>query len=317
MRRGAGIAGWFLAVVLIALGAAGLVTGMDASPAAGGRPELTMAGDAEVGAALDAAQAELEALTADVEALGTQARGALAAMNANDRSTLDAAIATGDELVARIDARSLAIRLALEDVPLLGTPQGEYRVSPAVRARRDQLLTALEATGGLEDSWTRLTLGSVNAASMSEALARHDEAVLAAAGLGRQGKYDEAVRTLADADAAIKGARALRDRLAATVDVSTLDSWLDRNAAYDQALAGLYRALRNVGGRVTKDVREAVKAEKAAKDGLPPDNRAMVIIMADIGRGGMNEAVIAIETARGHLVEALEPAAAGSPIPVP
>jgi hypothetical protein len=152
---------------------------------------------------------------------------------------------------------------------------------------------------------------------MSEALARHDEAVLAAAALGRQGRYAEAIRTLAGADTAIEDARALRDRLAATVDVSTLDIWLDRNAAYDRALTGLYRALRNVGGRVTRDVRAAVRAEKAAKDQLPSDNRAMVIIMADIGRGGMNEAVIAIETARGRLAEALRPEAEGSSSPVP
>jgi hypothetical protein len=317
MRRVALAVGWFLAIVLIALGAAGLVTGMDVSPAEGGRPELTMAGDAEVGEALDDAQVELEALAADVEALGTQARGALAALTASDRATVDAAIASGDELVARIDARSLAIKLALQDIPLLDTPEGEYQVSPAVRARRDRLLATLEATAGLEDSWTRLTLGSVTAATMSEALARHDEAVLAAAALGRQGRYAEAIRTLAGADTAIEDARALRDRLAATVDVSTLDIWLDRNAAYDRALTGLYRALRNVGGRVTRDVRAAVRAEKAAKDQLPSDNRAMVIIMADIGRGGMNEAVIAIETARGRLAEALRPEAEGSSSPVP
>jgi hypothetical protein len=313
MRRVAGIAGWCLAIALIALGAAGLVTGMDAAPAENGRPELTAAGDAEVGAALDAVEAELETLAADVESLGTQARGALAAMTASDRETVEAAVAAGDDLVARIDARSLAIRLALEDIPLLGTPAGEYRVSPAVRARRDRLLASLEATSDLESSWARLTQGSITATSMSEALARHDEAILAAAALGRQGEYEKAIETLDGADAAIADARALRDRLAATVDVSTLDGWLDRNADYDAALRRLYGALRTVGGRVTKDVREAVDAERAAKDRLPPDARAMVVIMADIGRGGMNEAVIAIETARGRLAEALEPAVEASP----
>jgi hypothetical protein len=234
-------------------------------------------------------------------------------MTARDRETVEAAVAAGDDLVARIDARSLAIRLALEDIPLLGTPAGEYRVSPAVRARRDRLLASLEATSDLESSWARLTQGSITATSMSEALARHDEAILAAAALGRQGEYEKAIETLDGADAAIADARALRDRLAATVDVSTLDGWLDRNADYDAALRRLYGALRTVGGRVTKDVREAVDAERAAKDRLPPDARAMVVIMADIGRGGMNEAVIAIETARGRLAEALEPAVEASP----
>jgi len=317
MRRAAGILGWLLAVVVIALGAAGLVTGMDAAPGEGSRPELTAAGDAEVTVALDAAQAEFEALAADVEALGTQARGALASLTANDRETAAAAIAAGDDLVARIDARSLAVRLALGDVPLLDTPAAEYRVSQDVRDRRDRLLAALDATSGLEDAWTRLTTGSVSASQMSELLAAHDEAVLAAAALGRQGKYDAAIKTLDGADTAIADARALRDRLARTVDVTTLDAWLDRNAAYDVALRGLYRALRDVGGRVTQDVRDAVKAERAAKERLPPDSRAMVLIMADIGRGGMNEAVIGIEEARGRLAEALQPAASSSPTVAP
>jgi hypothetical protein len=65
--------------------------------------------------------------------------------------------------------------------------------------------------------------------------------------------------------------------------------------------------LRDVGGRVTGSVREAVAAEEAARARLPPDARGMVLIMADIGRGGMNGAVIAIEEARGRLADALEP----------
>ena len=51
-------------------------------------------------------------------------------------------------------------------------------------------------------------------------------------------------------------------------------------------------------------------AERKAQDRLPPDTRGLVLIMAEIGRGGMNGAVIAIEQARGQLAEALaEPAA--------
>ena len=49
--------------------------------------------------------------------------------------------------------------------------------------------------------------------------------------------------------------------------------------------------------------------ERKAKDRLPPDTRGLVLIMAEIGRGGMNGAVIAIEEARGQLSAAvLEPA---------
>ena len=92
------------------------------------------------------------------------------------------------------------------------------------------------------------------------------------------------------------------------VDVTVLDEWLDRNEAYDVALRGLYVALEDVGGRVTDDVRDAIAAEKAAKERLPPDSRGLILIMAEIGRGGMNGAVIAIEETKGRLAATLEPA---------
>ena len=49
----------------------------------------------------------------------------------------------------------------------------------------------------------------------------------------------------------------------------------------------------------------AVKAEAAARARLPPDTRGLVIIMSEIGRGGMNGAVIAIEEAR-ELADAID-----------
>ncbi|HEX6869172.1 MAG TPA: hypothetical protein VF119_10230, partial [Candidatus Limnocylindrales bacterium] len=56
--------------------------------------------------------------------------------------------------------------------------------------------------------------------------------------------------------------------------------------------------------------------EEAARAKLPPDPSALVIIMADIGRVGMNGAVIGIEDARSALADALDAAdAAGSDAP--
>jgi hypothetical protein len=313
--------GWLGLVTVIALGAAGIVAAMDAPPTSIPRPELTAAGDAQVTPALDAAEGQLTALSTEVDDLGTQARGALAALTGNKFDTVDAAVAAGDQLVTAILARSAAIATQLHDVPLLDTPTGVYQVSAQVRARRDRLAGALDATTGLREAWTRLTVGSVAATRMSSLLAAHDDAVLKAAAFGRQAHYNDAVKTLADAEAAIADARSLRDRLANTVDVTTIDAWLDRNAAYDTALKRLYRALRDVGGRVTNEVRDAIAAEKAAKDRLPPDTRGLVLIMSDIGRGGMSDAVIAIEDAKGRLAEALHPpdevSPGGSPAPSP
>jgi len=50
---------------------------------------------------------------------------------------------------------------------------------------------------------------------------------------------------------------------------------------------------------------------------LPPDARGLVLIMSDIGRGGMNDAVITIEEARGKLADALAPAPAPDASPAP
>jgi hypothetical protein len=308
---------WLVAVVVIALGAAGLVTGMDPPPSEGGRAELTTNGDEIVTPALDAVEADLGRLARDVDALAVESRGALAALNGTDLETVQVAVVRGDELVASIGRRTLAIRAALEATPLIGTPQADYEVSAAVRARHERLGDALSATSGLDAAWDRLTTGSLAASRLSEQLSAHDAAVLKAAEQGRDADYDTAADTLDGADTAITAARALRDKLAATVDVTVLDQWLDRNAAYDKALRGLYLALRDVGGRVTKDVRAAIDAERAAKDRLPPDSRGLIVIMSEIGRGGMNSAVIAIEQARGRLTDALAATGAdGSPSPV-
>jgi len=306
-----GALAWLVAVLAIALGAAGLVTAMDAPPT-GDRPEWTSRGDAVVTPALDAIQTDLATLSADVDALGIQARGALASLVGSDMAAVDAAIAAGDGLLVEITLRVAAIQAGLDAVPLIGTPAAGYQVSRTVQDRHDRLRAAVAEVDGLDGAWLRLTTGSVAATRLSSLLAAHDQAVLDAAELGRDADYPAALTTLDAADTAIADSRRLRDVLASTVDVTVLDQWLDRNAGYDVALRGLYQALDDVGGRVTKAVREAIDAEKAAKERLPADSRGLILIMAEIGRGGMNGAVIAIEEARGRLADAL-----ASPPPEP
>lgn len=308
-----GALAWLVAVLAIALGAAGLVTAMDA-PRTDDRPEWTSRGDALVTPALAAIETDLATLSADVDALGIQARGALASLVGSDMATVDDAIAAGDGLLVEITLRVAAIRAALEAVPLIGTPAAGYQVSTVVRDRHDRLRAAVAEVDGLDDAWVRLTTGSVAASRLSSLLAAHDQAVLDAAELGRKADYAAAIATLDVADTAITDSRRLRDVLATTVDVTVLDQWLDRNAGYDVALRGLYQALEDVGGRVTRAVRDAIDAEKAAKERLPADSRGLILIMAEIGRGGMNGAVIAIEEARGRLAGAL---ASPTPRPAP
>ena len=56
---------------------------------------------------------------------------------------------------------------------------------------------------------------------------------------------------------------------------------------------------------MTPDVRAAYDAEAAARERLPADTKGLVIILSEIGRGGLNQAVIAIEEARAELDAAL------------
>ena len=98
----------------------------------------------------------------------------------------------------------------------------------------------------------------------------------------------------------------MRDRLAPTTDVTTLTTWLDRNADYDGALRTLYQSLLDAKGRVTAAVRRAFTAEQKARERLPGDTRGLVVIMAEVAQGGLNQAVISIEEARGELFAALQ-----------
>ena len=301
---------WLALIVMIALGAAGIVNAMDHQPGTPARAELTSRSDRELRPMLDAATSDLVALADQVAALGIQARGALAALNGLDTSTVDAAIANGNRLVLDLRVRTTALRRELAAVPYVGTPDAAIVLSDDVASRHAALVAALNATEGLDDAWERLTLGSISATRMSGLLASHDELVAHAAERGRAARYDDASGLLDQADATIAAARKLRDQLANTVDVTVLDQWLDRNADYDVALRGLYKAISTVSGKVTDAVRAAIAAEQAAKDRLPPDTRGLVVIMAEIGRGGMNGAVIAIEEARGKLISAVDAAGA-------
>jgi hypothetical protein len=314
IRQAVAAVAWLGAVIAIAFGAAGLVAGMDTPPAGGGdRSGRTARGDAVVAGALAPIEADLHTLAADVHTLSGQARGVLAALAANDVTLAESAAATGTALVIGIDARAASTRNALGAVPIVGTGEAAYALSSAARERYGNDLDAVGATVGLNAHWARLTVGSLSATRLSGLLSSHDKAVVAAAARGRAADYGAALGQLDDADAAITVARAMRDKLAASVDVSTLDQWLDRSARYDKALRALYAALRASGGVVNDAVRKAARDEETAKARLPPDTRALVLIMGDIGRGGMTDSAVAIEQAAADLDEALAPQVLPSP----
>lgn len=306
VRRVAGAVAWLTIVAGIALGGAGIVSGADHPPGSGARPELTYRRDLEVEAALDPVSAELADLAERVSALGVQARGALSALNGDQVATAEAAIAEGDRVLADMRAMTTRLNIELANIPYLARTDTGLLVSDVAVARHAALVDALRTTSGLQSAWNRLTTGSVTAIRLSTLLATHDDQVIEAAGLGRAARYDDAIGLLDDAIDTVAAARVMRDQLANTVDVTVLDEWLDRIAAYDAALRRMYVAYANVGATVTDELRDAIAEEEVARRNLPPDPRGMVAIMAEIGRSGMNGAVIGIEEARGRLQAAIE-----------
>jgi len=297
---------WLLATVLISAGAAGIVTGMDHVPGTAARSELTWAADTAAGAALDVVLEELERLETPLEELGIEARGALAALAGQDLDTVQAAVDAGSDRVRALRVQSQAARDAIARVPGVTGTEARLTTSDAVRDRHAAMLGAVDATDGLGEAWARLAAGAPAAARLSRLLTDHDRIMGDAIAEGRQARYNRAIELIDEAAVTLGEARRMRDQLANTVDVEVLDEWLNRNLAYEDALRDLYAALRASGGGVTREVRDALEAHEAARARLPPDSRALVIIMGEIGRGGLNGAVISIEQARGSLATALD-----------
>ncbi len=304
-RRTSLAAAWLVAALVLALGAAGIVGAIDHLPGGSGRPELTAAGDRAVAADLDAASADLLALADAVGVLGDEGRAALAALVARDADGVATAIEAGSAQLDAIDAAAAGLEARLASIPL-DAPDREIRYSAATLARYDALAGSAAAVEPLRPAWERLTAGVVPALALTGHLLAHDEIAGEAIQLGGAGEYAAAIRRLEVASGELDAARAVRDRLAATVDVSTLDDWLDRNEAYDGAVRDLWDALRRSRGRVTDEVRTAAARERAALAGLPPDARALVVILGDVARGGLNQAVIEIEDARGVILDAID-----------
>jgi hypothetical protein len=200
-------------------------------------------------------------------------------------------------------------------VPYTGD-RAELAVSAATVARYEGLVATPALTANLETDWQVLSARATAASVVPDLLAKHDQQTATAAKQGEAGHYQAAIALLDAPDATIAQARSLAADLAKNADVTTLNQWIDRQAAYDRALRQLYGALLTSKGKVTDAVRAAFAAEEAAKGALPTSTKGIVVIMGDIARGGLNQVVIDIEIVRGSLAAALAdqgPGASASP----
>jgi hypothetical protein len=308
--------GWLAVAVVLSLGSAGIISGMSQSPSTGSRPELTWAADQAVDPGLSAASSALTLLSGEVNQLGALGRDAIADLVNNDTTHLASTIASGTTLTSQIGRDTAAIRQRLVSLPTIGTAD-ETMIGADLRQRFDAISVALSTTAGLQPSWLTLTSGSAGATALTGLLADHDTSAALAVKLGSTGQYTKALAAMAKAEASLADAAKRRDALATTVDTTILTQWIDRNQAFDTAATTLYKLLAASPRKVTPAIRTAFADLTAARQNLPPDTKGLEVILSDLARGGLNQAVIAIEDAKGDLARAVALIAGLSPPPGP
>jgi hypothetical protein len=303
-RLARGIA-WTVLLALLAVSGAGLVGETFHAPGGPARAELTWHGDSEIGAQLDTASQQLAAIAADVGALAQHAKTALGEVTSADPSRLRAALEEGGLVAARIDAQTKALRASLVGLPGDG-PTAAIDYSNATLVRRAAILAATDAAGSVASEWQAVTGRAVDAAQVTSLISQHDQTVLSAAQQGVAEKYAAAIPILDEALALIDQIHDLRVRLIAGTEDTVLDEWIQRNTAYVQALKKLYAALvKSKGDPLALDVQVANREVKIAQANLPPDRRTIIVIVSEVARGGLTQAVIAIEDAHGRIDDAL------------
>jgi hypothetical protein len=287
---------WTLLFAVLAAGGAGLVHGTWHAPGSPARAELTWDGDAALARRLDIATEELLHISNDVGKLADSAKTALAEVASSDPTRLHQALDDGAAVADAIDSATLDLRSALSGLPGEG-PNAVFEYSNATLVRRAAILAAIDAAASLAAQWTQVKARSADAAQLTALIAKHDETVLAAAAKGVKAEYADAAATLDGAFLTAAEIKALRVRLIAATDRTVLDEWVERNQAYDTALKALYLTLVASNGVRTVEVDSARREERAAFDRLPPDRRTILVIVAEVARGGLTQAVLAIDEA--------------------
>ena len=301
-------AGWSVLAAALALGGSGLIAETSHPPGDDQREELTYAADVAVAPRLDAIAGQLTTLASVVDQLSDDARSALAAVSVDDASSLQAALASGTAHASQIQSSAATIQASLAGLPGDGV-DAPTLYSNATLVRRADLLAALDSLSGIGDQWSSVTRQANNAATLTRVIREHDTTVAAAAAQGVQAQYAKAIGTLATASATLDQISQLRQQVVPDTGRTVLDDWIDVHSTYDKALLALYQALKKSGGTRTPVVDAAYRAENVARQALPSDDRAIIVIVSDVAQGGLNQAVVAIEDARGRIEEAL--AAAG------
>ena len=309
---------WTALFAVLAAGAAGLIAQASHAPGSAARAELTAEGDAVLNARLDQATARLQVISDDVDTLAGAAKAALEDLSGTDPTKVQGSLQQGDEVADKINQETLALQASLAGLPG-DEPNAALRYSSQTLVRRAAVLAALDAAASLNPQWLQVTGKSAEVSQLMALIAGHDQVVLDAAAKGRKAQYAKAAEILGDAILAVANVKTKRDKLITDPGPTVLDQWIERNRDYDVALQALYQALvESKGNPQTVKVQTARRAERQAFEQLPPDRRTIIVIVAEAARGGLTQAVVALEDARGRIEDALgeagnQPGASGEP----
>lgn len=296
--------GWATLLALLAISGAGLIDSAWHAPGGPARAELTWAGDSSIDARLDLATIELQRISDDVEELATQAKTALAEVASADPARLTSALQRGNEIAEALDSEAHDLREALSGLPGDG-PNAAIEFNNDTLVRRAAILAAIDSAASLAASWSQVAARAADAAQLTALIAKHDTTVLQATAKGVAEQYADALPILDQALLIVAEVKALRTRLIASTEPTVLDEWIERDATFDTALRKLYAALVKSKGKQTLAVTAALREVRDASALLPPDRRTIVVIVAEVARGGLTQAVLAIEEANGRIDDAL------------
>ena len=298
--RGLRAAVWLVAAIALAFGAAGAVQGAAHPPGDATRPELTWRADAALAPGIEALRGGIVSLQAQVARLSTIGRQALVDLTAQDQPRLTADLDAGDQVVLGIVTDSAQLTDQFRALPYGVASEA---IGQATREKLQAIDGALLDVVPIAGDWGRVSAGAVPAITLVGLLTAHDQQAFAAVRQGSAGHYPQALAQLKVALATLAKATAIRDQLLPTgVDVSTIDAWITANRTYDTALQRLYGLLNVSGGRVTLAIRTAFSNVQTAQQGLPANTQGLVVIVGDIAQGGLTQALLDIDAARGSLV---------------
>jgi hypothetical protein len=296
--------GWLVLAIALALGGSGLIAETSHPPGDDHREELTYAADVALAPRLDDVSSQLSSLASVVDQLSNDARTALAAVSGDDATAVQTALASGSGHANQIVQSADAIRASIAGLPGDG-PGAATIYSNATLVRRADLVAALGSLSGIADQWASVTRQATTAAQLTQAIRTHDSTLAAAAAQGVEANYTKAIALLTKATASLDQVTAIRQATVTTAGTTVLDDWISVHQTYDAALLALYQALKKSGGQRNAVVDAAYRAENAARQNLPSDDRAIIVIVSEVAQGGLNQAVVAIEDARGRIDEAL------------